>query len=35
MTITAPATADPAVADRTLAPATPADGLVSLGSPVA
>ena len=35
MTTTAPATADPAVADRTLAPAADADELVSLGSPVA
>ena len=35
MTITAPATADPTVADRALAPATAADELVPLGSPVA
>jgi len=33
MTTTAPATADPAVADRTLAPAADVDELVSLGSP--
>ena len=35
MTTTAPATADPAVAERTLEPAAAADELVSHGSPVA